>query len=80
MLLSRRRSRRPSHLKVEPSGRSAERTLLKCHAAATVDPLRVGGLRGSTVLRVTSRGNVPPLVRRQAIIWLALCTAIAVGG
>jgi hypothetical protein len=37
----------------EPSARSVGRTRLKCRTATTVDPPRVGGLRASTVLRVT---------------------------
>jgi hypothetical protein len=38
----------------EPAARSVEEAWLKCCAATTADPLRVGGLRASAVLRVTT--------------------------
>lgn len=58
----------------EPSARPVGRTRLKCRAATTVDPLRVGGLRASTVLRVTIGVAMgAQLIWRQVTIGLALC-------
>lgn len=60
----------------EPSARSVEIKRLKCCAATTVDPLRVGGLRASTVLRVTTGVAMgAQLIWQRVPTWLALCNA-----